>query len=98
MSYFVMPGMSDEPGNRQYIFGREGGRKLADEYDIPYLGFIPLIQAIREGGDTGVPAMAGEDDGPKDAFLNFAGTTARSIAMRNANMSGAKTAQVVELQ
>ena len=97
MSYFVLPGMPDEPANRQYIFGREGGRKLAEEYDIPYLGFIPLIQAIREGGDAGVPAMAGEDEGPKNAFLSFAGTTARSIAMRNANMTSERTAEVVEL-
>src|SRR6187401_1623377 len=46
MSYFVMPGLKDEPGNRHYIFGKEGGRKLAEEYDIPFLGQIPLVQSI----------------------------------------------------
>jgi ATP-binding protein involved in chromosome partitioning len=90
MSYFT----PDElPGNKYYIFGKEGGKKLADEYDIPFLGEIPLVQGIREGGDKGVPAMVGEDIVTKKAFEEFAGNTARSIAMRNANM---KVTEVVE--
>ncbi len=96
MSYFVPPGTEDTPSNRHYIFGKEGGKRLAEEYDIPYLGEIPLVQNIREGGDIGIPVMM-KDDGPaKTAFINFAGTTARSIAMRNANMSSEKTAEIVE--
>ncbi|MDR1886735.1 MAG: Mrp/NBP35 family ATP-binding protein [Prevotellaceae bacterium] len=45
------------PDNRYYIFGRDGGRKMAEETGIPFLGEIPLIQSIRENGDTGLPAV-----------------------------------------
>ncbi len=97
MSYFVTPGLPDEPANRQYIFGKEGGKRLAEEYDIPYLGHIPLVQRIREGGDKGIPVMMTEDEVSKNAFSSFAGAAARSIAMRNADMSSAKRAEIVEL-
>jgi len=98
MSYFVTPGAADEPGNRHYIFGREGGKRLAEEYDIPFLGQIPLIQAIREGGDEGVPVMMGDNDVARDAFTGFAGTAARSIAMRNVDMSNERRAEIVEME
>ena len=97
MSYFITPGMNDEPLNRQYIFGKEGGKRLAEEYDIPYLGQIPLIQKIREGGDIGIPAMMSDDDTTREAFISFAGAAARSIAMRNADISSEKRAEIVEL-
>ena len=90
MSYFTP---AELPTNKYYIFGKEGGKRLADEYEIPFLGEIPLVQGIREGGDKGVPAMVGEDIITKRAFEEFAGNTARSIAMRNANM---RATQVVE--
>ena len=44
------------PQNKYYIFGRDGGRKLAEELDIPLLGQIPLIQSVCEAGDAGAPA------------------------------------------
>lgn len=50
MSYFTP---AELPENKYYIFGKDGGKRLADEYDIPFLGQIPLVQSIREGGDQG---------------------------------------------
>ena len=93
MSYFTP---AELPGNKYYIFGKEGGRRLADEYDIPFLGQIPLVQSIREGGDNGKPIMISEDLITKKAFEDFAGTTARSIAMRNANFEATRVIEVVE--
>ncbi len=87
MSYFTP---AELPGNRYYIFGKDGGRHLAEEFDIPFLGQIPLVQSIREGGDAGVPIMAGNDEVTKQAFIDFAGKAARGIAMRNANMAPAE--------
>lgn len=52
MSYFEDP----DSGNRSYIFGKGGAEKLAESENIPFLGAIPLIEQIREGGDTGKPA------------------------------------------
>lgn len=83
MSYFTP---AELPENKYYIFGKQGGRILAEEFDIPFLGEIPIVQSIREGGDNGIPVMAGNDEITKKAFTDFAGTAARGIAMRNANM------------
>ena len=83
MSYFTP---AELPNNKYYIFGKEGGRRLADEYDLPFLGQIPLVQSIREGGDQGVPIMMSDDMITKKAFEEFAGITVRSIAMRNAQL------------
>ena len=43
------------PQNKYYIFGKDGGKALAEELQIPLLGQIPLVQSIREGGDEGTP-------------------------------------------
>jgi ATP-binding protein involved in chromosome partitioning len=93
MSYFTP---AELPDHRYYIFGKEGGKKLAEEYDIPFLGQIPLVQSIREGGDQGVPIMVSDDLITKQAFEEFAAAAARSISMRNANMSATEVSQVVE--
>jgi len=92
MSYFTP---AELPDHKYYIFGRDGGKRLAAEYDIPFLGQIPLVQSIREGGDSGVPIMASDDAVTRKAFSDFAGNAARSIAMLNANMREEKVAGVV---
>src|SRR5215510_11640797 len=92
MSYFTP---AELPENKYYIFGKEGGKKLADEYDIPFLGQIPLVQSIREGGDKGMPVMGGSDEITKKAFEEFAALVVRSVSMRNANVSAEKAAEVV---
>ena len=92
MSYFVP---AELPGNKYYIFGKEGGKRLADEYDIPFLGQIPLVQSIREGGDQGVPIMMSDDMVTRKAFEDFAAFVVRSISMRNANISAEKIAETV---
>jgi len=83
MSYFIP---AELPENKYFIFGKDGGKRLADEYDLPFLGQIPLVQSIREGGDQGIPIMMSDDNITKKAFEGFASYVVRSIAMRNANM------------
>jgi ATP-binding protein involved in chromosome partitioning len=92
MSYFIG---EENPAHRYYIFGKDGGKRLADEYDIPFLGQIPLLQGIREGGDEGRPVMIGDDEPAKKSFQEFAGNAARSIAMINANINTEKRAELV---
>ncbi len=94
MSYFTP---AELPDNRYYIFGKEGGKKLADEYDIPFLGEIPLVQSIREGGDSGVPVMMSDDLISKQAFIDFAANATRGIAMRNAEMPATEVSEVLEV-
>jgi ATP-binding protein involved in chromosome partitioning len=92
MSYFTP---AELPANKYYIFGKDGGKNLAEEFDIPFLGQIPIVQSIREGGDAGIPLMAGDDELTKKAFMDFAGRAARGIAMRNANMAPTEIQEVV---
>ena len=92
MSYFTP---AELPDNKYYIFGKEGGKRLGDEYDIAFLGQIPLVQSIREGGDQGIPVMMGDESITKKAFQDFASIVVRSIAMRNANMKAEKIAETV---
>ncbi len=97
MSYFIPPtGGTELPDNKYYIFGKDGGKRLAEEYDLPFLGQIPLVQSIREGGDIGIPIMLSDDELSKKAFYEFAGNVARSTSMRNAHMEAEVIAEVVE--
>lgn len=91
MAYFAP---EELPDNRYYIFGREGGKNLSEKHGVPFLGQIPLVQSIRESGDSGLPAAL--KPGPTgDAFRELARTLARQIAIRNANFAGT---QKVELK
>ena len=47
---------AEHPDEKYYIFGQGGGQRMADKYGIPLLGQIPIVQSIREGGDSGEPA------------------------------------------
>jgi len=84
MSYFTP---EELPNNKYYIFGKDGGKNLAEEFDIPFLGQIPIVQSIREGGDIGIPVMVSGESIAKKAFEHFAGNAVRGIAMRNASLA-----------
>ncbi len=92
MSYFTP---NELPDNKYYIFGKEGGKNLAEEFDIPFLGEIPLIQSIREGGDLGIPVMISDDAISKKAFIEFSENAIRGIAMRNAQLPATEVSEVL---
>ncbi len=92
MSYFTP---KELPENKYYIFGKDGGRNLAEEFDIPFLGQIPIIESIREAGDIGIPAMMSDDAISKKAFMDFTSNAVRGIAMRNANMEPTEISEIV---
>lgn len=94
MSYFIP---KELPDNKYYIFGKEGGRNLASEFDIPFLGEIPLVQSIREGGDIGIPVMLGDDAISKKAFTEFGDNAIRAISMRNAQLPITEVSEVLEM-
>ena len=92
MSYFTPPEL---PNNKYYIFGKDGGKNLAEEFDIPLLGQIPVVENIREGGDIGVPVLVSDDTVTKKAFMDFTANAVRAIAMRNANMEPTEIQEIV---
>jgi ATP-binding protein involved in chromosome partitioning len=73
------------PNNKYFIFGKDGGKNLADQLDLNFLGQIPLVQSIREGGDKGLPAIIGDNGITSEAFAAFADETIRAIAVANAS-------------
>ncbi len=74
------------PENKYYIFGKEGGKKLADELGVPLLGQIPLVQSICESGDAGAPAALDENTVTGRAFLQLAAAVVRQVDRRNVEM------------
>ncbi|HPR60864.1 MAG TPA: Mrp/NBP35 family ATP-binding protein, partial [Prolixibacteraceae bacterium] len=67
------------PENRYYIFGKDGGKRMADELGIPFLGQIPIVQSIREGGDNGIPAALQSELPTGEAFKTVASTLIDSL-------------------
>lgn len=53
MSHFT-----GDDGKRYYLFGAGGGQDLADRLEVPLVGQVPLVPALREGSDSGNPIMA----------------------------------------
>ena len=56
MSWFTPEAHPDE---RYYLFGRDGGAEMAERFGLDLLGQIPIVQGIREGGDSGEPVALG---------------------------------------
>ena len=52
MAYFTP---AELPDNKYYIFGKDGGKKLAQQFDVPFLGTLPIVQSIGENNDNGTP-------------------------------------------
>ncbi|MBN1924534.1 MAG: Mrp/NBP35 family ATP-binding protein [Prolixibacteraceae bacterium] len=75
------------PDNKYYIFGKDGGKKMAEKLGIPLLGQIPLVQGIREGSDNGIPAVASDDTITKNAFEDLCSAVIEAVNKRNENMS-----------
>jgi ATP-binding protein involved in chromosome partitioning len=90
MAYFTP---EELPDNKYYIFGKDGGKNLAEKYQVPLLGQIPLVQGIRESGDSGLPAVLKEGI-TAQAFKDLAESLARQIAIRNANFESTKRVEL----
>lgn len=83
MSYFVCP----KCGERTDIFSHGGARRLGEQMRIPFLGEIPLDEALRESGDRGVPVTAQPDPTPqREAFDAVARALAAQVSIRAARV------------
>ncbi len=80
MSWFTP---KELPDNKYYLFGQGGGKQLAKMSKSVLLGQVPIVQGIREGGDSGQPAILDEHSLTKEALLNVAKNTLRQVAIRN---------------
>jgi len=79
MSWFTP---AELPSNKYYIFGKDGGKKLAEKMNVPLLGQIPLVQSICEGSDNGEP-VALLDSITGNAFMALADELISKVDLRN---------------
>ncbi len=68
MSWFTP---EELPENKYYLFGKEGGKRLAEELNIPLLAEIPLVQSIREAADVGRPAVLQKETMQAKEFMKM---------------------------
>ena len=71
------------PGNKYYIFGKDGCKNLAQEMKVPLLAQIPIVQSICENGDSGTPAALNVDTMTGQAFINLAQAIVTTVNVRN---------------
>jgi ATP-binding protein involved in chromosome partitioning len=82
MSYYLC----GKCGHRHEIFAHGGGARFASELNVPFLGEIPMIRQIREGGDTANPIVVAEPGHPVSAtFKTIAATIIKRLAESTAN-------------
>lgn len=78
MAYFTP---AELPDNRYYIFGKDGGKRLAEEYKVPFLGEIPLLKGISDAGDNGFPIAIDNEDPVTKSFLKIAEKVAQQLSI-----------------
>jgi ATP-binding protein involved in chromosome partitioning len=90
MSYLQCPHCSDQI----YLFGQGGGKRISDEFQIPFIGEIPLHPRIREGSDIGKPAVVSEPESMQaHAFSKAAKMVAGRISIIAAEMKAQEQAE-----
>ena len=87
MSWFTP---AELPENKYYLFGKEGGKRLAEELNIPLLGQIPIVQSICEGGDSGKPVALNPDSITGQAFQKLAENVVKQNDYRNEHLDPTK--------
>ncbi len=93
MAYFTP---AELPENKYYIFGKDGGKIMAQRYDVPFLGEIPIVQSICEAGDNGEPIVMNQDSLVSKAFMEIGKELARNVALRNANLPLTNAVEIFE--
>jgi len=91
MSYLTLP-----DGTRMDVFGQGGGQKMALQYDVPFLGAIPMNPNVRIGGDNGKPIVIADPE--SDAALalkSLAGTVAAHVSMAALGGSNTPTIDII---
>ena len=82
MSWFTPAAHPDE---QYFIFGKDGGKQLAERLEVPLLGQIPLVASICRGGDDGTPVVL-QNSVSGAAFMNLARSVAEATERRNATL------------
>lgn len=92
MAWFSPP---DMPEKKYYLFGKHGARRLAERLEVPFLGEIPLVEAIREGGDKGRPVILEDPQSLQaQAFRSASDRVIQSVEAQSASGAAAKPVEI----
>lgn len=91
MAYFTP---AELPENKYYIFGKDGVKNMAEELHVPFLGEIPIVQSIREGGDEGKPVVTDESSPAAAAFTALAEQVIQRVNERNLELAPTEISKV----
>ena len=91
MSWFTPAAHPDE---KYFIFGKDGGKSLAEKLDVPLLGQIPLVASICRGGDDGTPVVL-QNSVSGAAFMSLARAVEEATKRRNDTLP---PTSIVEMQ
>lgn len=80
MSYFTP---EDAPEKKYYIFGKGGGERIAEEFDLKLLGELPLIAKVREDSDSGMPTVLQGNFAEATPYYHLADQLVRQISIQN---------------
>ncbi len=78
MAYFTP---AELPDKQYYIFGKDGGKRLATENNVPFLGEIPLVKAVADAGDNGFPILLDDQEPVAAAYGQIAGRVAQELSI-----------------
>jgi len=93
MAFFTPP---DLPDRKYYLFGQGGARHLARDLDVPFLGEIPIEQAVRESGDDGESIVAAAPDSASaKAFRGATRHMVDEVALRNAEQPPSQQVEIL---
>lgn len=90
MSWFTP---AELPGNKYYIFGKDGCKSLSEKMNVPLLGQIPLVQSICEGSDNGHPPSL-EDSVTGKSFMDLADAVIEKVNKRNQEQGPTKRVEI----
>ncbi len=92
MSWFTP---EELPDKKYYIFGKEGCKKLSKKFKVPILGEIPIVQSIREGGDSGLPSVI-DNKITGQYFKELAINVVKCVKYRNQHLKPTKVVELVK--
>jgi len=90
MSYLPMP-----DGTHMDLFGRGGGRKLAEQAGVPFIGEVPIDPKVRVGGDTGVPIVVSDPESAAgQALIAIAQDVAAKVSVQTLSRQQSNLIQI----
>jgi len=94
MAYFTP---EELPGNKYYIFGKEGAKDLAEDLKVAFLGEVPIVQSIREAGDYGRPAALQTGSVIENVFDEITRNVVSEVVNRNENLEPTEAIKITTM-